>query len=86
MAPEIVAFFDEPTFTVSYVVADPATGRAAIIDPVLDFDPASGRTSRASAEKIIAHVRGRGLAVDWIGGEGILYMLPFWLWFISIVY
>ena len=66
MAPEIAAFFDEPTFTVSYVVSDPATRAAAIVDPVLDFDPASGRTSRASAEKIIGHVRGRNLVVEWI--------------------
>ena len=43
-APHVRAFFDEPTFTASYVVHDPATGKAAIIDSVLDFDQASGRT------------------------------------------
>jgi len=64
--PEVKAFFDEATFTVSYVVTDPATGRAAIIDPVLDFDPTSGRTSTTSADELIAYVRGRDLAIDWI--------------------
>ncbi|MDX2221642.1 MAG: MBL fold metallo-hydrolase [Rhodospirillaceae bacterium] len=66
MSVQIDAFFDEPTNTVSYVVADPATRRCAIIDPVLDFDAASGRTSRAGADRIVAYVRTRGLAVDWI--------------------
>ncbi|MFM2045666.1 MAG: hypothetical protein RLY86_4242 [Pseudomonadota bacterium] len=64
--PVVTAFFDEPTFTVSYVVADPDSGRAAIIDSVLDYDPASGRTSRAGADAIIAFVKERGLTVDWI--------------------
>ena len=54
--PVIQAFFDQPTFTVSYVVHDPVTARAAIIDSVLDYDPASGRTSTTSADAIIAHV------------------------------
>ena len=44
-SPEIKAFFDADTYTVSYVVSDPETRRAAIIDSVLDFDSASGRTS-----------------------------------------
>lgn len=65
MNPEVTAFFDEATFTVSYVVSDPA-GRAAIVDSVLDFDPKSGRTTTDSADRIIGHVRRRGLAVDWI--------------------
>lgn len=64
--PDVTAFFDEPTFTVSYVVADPATKRAAIVDSVLDYDPASGRTSKAGADRIIAFVRDNGLTVDWI--------------------
>ncbi|MDZ7588130.1 MAG: MBL fold metallo-hydrolase [Parasphingorhabdus sp.] len=64
--PVIHAFFDEPTFTVSYVVHDPETKRAAIIDSVLDFDPASGRTSFGSADSIIAYVREKGLTVDWL--------------------
>lgn len=64
--PEVKAFFDEATFTVSYVVSDPASGRAAIIDPVLDFDPASGRTSTASADKVVVFVKENKLTIDWI--------------------
>lgn len=65
-APVVKAFFDEPTFTASYVVHDPRTKAAAIVDSVLDFDPASGRTSTASAEAIVDHVRAEGLTVEWI--------------------
>lgn len=65
-APEVRAFFDEPTFTASYVVSDPGTKRAAIIDSVWDFDQKSGRTSFDSADEIIAYVTDRGLTVDWI--------------------
>lgn len=60
------AFFDEATFTVSYVVHDPATKRAAIIDSVLDYDPASGRTSFQSADAILAYVQQENLTVDWL--------------------
>ncbi len=60
------AFFDEATFTVSYVVHDPATKRAAIIDSVLDYDPASGRTSFQSANAILAYVEQENLTVDWL--------------------
>ena len=65
-APQITAFFDEPTFTVSYVVSDPVTKQAAIIDSVWDFDHASGRTSFTSADAIIAHVEAEALTVQWI--------------------
>jgi glyoxylase-like metal-dependent hydrolase (beta-lactamase superfamily II) len=65
-APIVKGFFDEETFTASYVVADPETGIAAIVDSVLDFDQPSGRTSTASADAIIAHVRERGLSVEWL--------------------
>jgi len=65
-SPDVKALFDEATFTVSYVVSDPATNRAAVIDPVLDYDPASGRTSTQSADEMIAYIRGAGLGVDWI--------------------
>lgn len=65
-APVVTTFFDEATFTATHVVHDPATLRAAIIDPVLDFDQASGRTSRASADKVIAYVDAHGLTVDWL--------------------
>ena len=64
--PHVKAFFDETTFTVSYVVSDPATKRAAIIDPVLDYDPASGRTSTSSSDAVIAYVNEAGLNIDWI--------------------
>ncbi|MEP6866911.1 MAG: MBL fold metallo-hydrolase [Novosphingobium sp.] len=64
--PTIRAFFDEATFTATHVVHDPATKRAAIIDPVLDFDQAAGRTSHASADAVIAYVREQGLTVDWL--------------------
>lgn len=64
--PNVKPFFDEATFTVTYVVSDPATGRAAVVDPVLDFDPASGRTSTASADQVIEHVDHYKLGVDWI--------------------
>ena len=64
--PNVNAFFDEATFTVTYVVADPATRRAAVVDPVLDFDPASGRTSTTSADKVIAFVKSENLGIDWI--------------------
>ncbi len=65
-APVVRTFFDEPTFTASHVVSDSATKAAAIIDSVLDFDPASGATSTRSADEIIAHVKAEGLEVEWI--------------------
>ncbi len=66
MTPETAAFFDPATFTWSYVVMDPESNAAAIIDSVLDYDPASGRTSTASADRLIDFVRRRGLSVEWI--------------------
>ncbi len=65
-APVVHAFFDEPTFTASYVVYDPETLRAAIVDSVLDFDQPSGCTSTASAEAIIAFVHEKNLTIDWL--------------------
>ncbi|MDQ0302537.1 MBL fold metallo-hydrolase [Ancylobacter polymorphus] len=62
----VEAFFDEPTNTASYVIHDPETGRAGIVDSVLDFDAASGRTSTASADAMIAFVKAHGLTVDWL--------------------
>src|SRR5688572_6349142 len=64
--PVVKAFFDEPTFTASYVVHDPDTKAGAIIDSVLDFDQPSGRTSTASADAIIGHVRDQGLTIEWL--------------------
>ncbi len=66
MKPNVTAYFDENTFTVSYLVCEPEGTHCAIIDPVLDFDAKSGRTGTGSADKIIADVRKRGLTVDWI--------------------
>jgi len=62
----VQAFFDDQTWTVSYVVSDNATRHAAIVDPVLDFDLKSGSTGTRSADKVIAYVRDHGLTVDWI--------------------
>jgi glyoxylase-like metal-dependent hydrolase (beta-lactamase superfamily II) len=62
----VTAFFDPATFTVTYVAADPDSTHAAIIDPVLDYDAASGRTSTSSADEVVAFVRNSGLTVDWI--------------------
>ena len=66
LQPAIASFFDPATFTVTHVVSDPATREAAIIDSVLDFDPASGRTSTASADAVIAHVTSQNLKVTWL--------------------
>ena len=62
----IQSFFDPDTFTVTHVVSDPVRKRAAIIDSVLDYDPKSGRTSHASADKVVAYVKEAGLSVDWL--------------------
>jgi len=66
MQPEVTAFFDEATFTWSYVVRDPASRKAALIDSVLDFDPASGRTRTVSADAMAAFVEANALDVEWI--------------------
>lgn len=62
----IHAFYDAATHTVSHVVADPDSRRCALIDPVLDFDPKSGRISHLSADLLIAWVRDQQLSVDWL--------------------
>ena len=64
--PDVKSFFDEPTNTFSYVVSDPATRRAAVIDSVLDYDAAAGRTRHDSADALIAWVRAHDLTVDWV--------------------
>ncbi len=63
---QIDAFFDPTTYTVSYVVFDKGTNSAAIIDSVLDYDAASGRTNKDSANKLIQHVKNNQLSVEWI--------------------
>lgn len=64
--PVICPFFDETTFTVTYVVSDPETSNCAIIDPVLDYAPASGRTATRSADAVLAYVAAESLKVEWI--------------------
>ena len=66
LRPSIAGFFDEATNTVSYVVHDPKTREAAIIDSVLDFEAASGRTSNGPADLILEYVRQNNLEVVWI--------------------
>jgi glyoxylase-like metal-dependent hydrolase (beta-lactamase superfamily II) len=62
----IRAFFDRATWTVSYVVSDNATGSAAVIDPVLDYDFKSGHTDTRAADEVLAYVQERGLKIQWI--------------------
>lgn len=64
--PDIVSFFDEFTFTVTYLVVDPETKKCAIIDSVLDFDPNSGRTKTDSADEVIDFIKHGKLEVEWI--------------------
>ncbi|MBA4173472.1 MAG: MBL fold metallo-hydrolase [Hyphomicrobium sp.] len=64
--PEIRAFFDEPTNTVSYLVADPATGQGAIIDPVLDYDHRSGVATTASADAMLAAAKAADISIAWV--------------------
>lgn len=66
MNPNVNAFFDEATNTVTYVVSDPSSNLCVIIDPVLDFDAASGRTSTKSADAVIDFTRANDLEVAWI--------------------
>lgn len=64
--PVVRSFFDRSTFTATHVVHDPASLRAAVIDSVLDYDPASGRTSHSSADAVITYAREAGLTVEWL--------------------
>ncbi|SDI28965.1 MBL fold metallo-hydrolase [Paraburkholderia phenazinium] len=66
MSPFVEAFFDQATSTVTYVVHAGEGSACAVIDPVLDYDPKSGRTSTASAQRVVAFVRQHGLRVEWI--------------------
>ncbi len=65
-APEIRAFFDEPTNTVSYLVFDPSARHAAVIDPVLDYDHRTGKASTKSADAILAAAQIEKLTIDWV--------------------
>lgn len=66
MSPEVTAFFDQATFTVSYVVRDPMSKKCAIVDSVLDFDYASGHTDTKSADAVVAWVKEKEYEVEWI--------------------
>ncbi|PWS36949.1 MBL fold metallo-hydrolase [Falsiroseomonas bella] len=64
--PEVTAFFDPPTNTISYVVKDPGSKACAVVDSVMDIDYAAGRITYDSADAIIAHIRDRGLDLQWL--------------------
>jgi len=64
--PQVTSSFDEATNTASHIVRDPASRQCAVIDSVLDYDAASGRTAMESADELIALIRKQGLEVDWI--------------------
>jgi len=66
LKPQVMSFFDEVTYTYSYLVKDPSSDHCALIDSVLNFDLASGSTATASADQLIAAVKKQGLTVDWI--------------------
>jgi glyoxylase-like metal-dependent hydrolase (beta-lactamase superfamily II) len=66
MNPEVSAFYHEDSGTISYVVAEPGGSPCAIVDPVMDFDPSSGRTGTGSADEVAAFVRKQGLVVEWL--------------------
>jgi glyoxylase-like metal-dependent hydrolase (beta-lactamase superfamily II) len=66
MQPTVTPFFDEPTFTYSYVIQDPQSNRCAIIDSVLDFDYAAGSSSTVQADRLLAFVEQQKLTVEWI--------------------
>lgn len=63
---QVEAFFDRETWTLSYIVLDRETRQCALVDSVLDYDPKSGRTSHASADRLIERVRELGATVQWI--------------------
>ena len=61
--PMITAFFDEATFTITYIIADPDTKKCAVIDTVLDYDANMGRTRTDSADKVISSIKQQGLTI-----------------------
>ena len=64
--PEVTAFFDPATWTISYVVKDPASNKCAIVDSVMDIDYAAGRITYESADALIKHVEDNGLELEWL--------------------
>jgi glyoxylase-like metal-dependent hydrolase (beta-lactamase superfamily II) len=65
-APDVTGYYHEPTGSIAYLVVDPATNHAAIIDPVLDYDEKAARTSTESTDAILADIDQRKLTIDWI--------------------
>ena len=65
-SPDVAGFFDPRTFSVQYIVSDPATKQCAIIDPVLDFDEKSGATATFCADALLKYIKEEGLTVAWI--------------------
>lgn len=63
---EVTGFYEEDTGSIQYVVSDPATKKAALIDVVMGFDPKAAQTDTAQADRILSHVRDRGLTVEWV--------------------
>ena len=66
ITPQVEAFFDEPTNTISYIVKDPTSNACAIIDSVMDLEYAAGRITHDSADLMIDHIKERGLKLEWI--------------------
>jgi len=66
MSPLVKSFFDKATWTFSYVVSDPSTLRCVIIDPVLNYDAKSGRTSTQSADELIEYITNENLKLEWL--------------------
>src|SRR5690606_36649381 len=64
--PDVQTFFDPDTFTASHIVRDPGSNTCAIIDSVLDFDYASGRTAQTSAMRMTAHIQAHALQTQWV--------------------
>lgn len=64
--PTVTGFYDPATHSIEYILADPASGHCAIIDPILDFDPKSGSTATRSADRLIDHIHIQGLTLEWI--------------------
>ncbi len=65
-APLVTGFYHEPTCSIAYLVEDPGSGHAAVIDPVLDYDPKAGRVSHEAADEMLRVIDARRLTVDWI--------------------
>jgi len=66
MGPNVHAFFDPDTWSLTYIVQDPNSGSCAIVDPVLDYEAASGQTTTESADEVVAKVEAENLTVEWI--------------------